>query len=271
MTAASMHKRQPVALVGAGKVAQSFIGRLPGVLERLGPVKSFSHRVASRIVNSLRAGRAVCDYSEVDQCRLVLVCVPDEMIGKAVADMIGAPMDWTGKVVVLCDSWRDASALRLAAERGAITASLNAAPGFGERLFIVEGNDLAAREIKRLIDARSARIVRLRPSTKPVYLAGLAVAAYAAHLAAGSDYLRAAGVPAAVSRSIVHALAADAIRGFIKAGTRRIAHAATQDGRRLSEQCSAALRAHPDLADAYPTLSFAVSGNSSSSTAAVPS
>lgn len=266
-----MQKRQPLALVGAGKVAQSLIGRLPGVLEQLGPVKSFSYRVASRIVNSLRAGRAVCDYTDVGQCRLVLVCVPDEVIGKTVADMISAPVDWTGKVVVLCESWRDSSALRLVADRGAITASLNAAPGFGERLFIVEGSDVAVREIKRLAATRSARIVRLRPSAKPVYMAGLAVAAYSAHLAASSDCLRAAGVPVPVSRSIVHALAAEAIRGFVKAGPRRIAHTAAQDGRSVRDQCSAMLQAHPDLADVYSTLTFAMTGNSPSSTAAAPS
>ena len=227
--------------------------------------------MASRIVNSLRAGRAVCEYSDISQCRLVLVCVPDQMIGKAIADMIGAPIDWTGKVVVLCDSWRDSSILRLVAECGAVTASLNAAPGFAEKLFIVEGSDVAVREIKRLIVTRSARIVRLRPSAKPVYMAGLAVASYSGHLAAGSDCLRAAGVPVPVSRSIVHALAAEAIRGFVKAGARRLASAAAQDGDRLREQCSAMLRAHPDLADANSTLSFGFAENSPSSTAAAPS
>ncbi len=263
-----MQKRQPVALVGAGKVAQSFIGRLPGLLEQLGPVKSFSYRVASRIVNALRAGRAVCDYGEIERCRVVLVCVPDELIGKAVADMINAPVDWTGKVVVLCDSWRDSSVLRPLSERRAITASLNTTPGFGERLFIVEGNELAASDMKRLIAARGARIVRLRPSAKPVYMTGLAVAAYSAHLAAGSRCLRAAGLPPPLSRSIVHALAAEAVRSFVKAGARGAGY--RREGSRFHEHCSAMLRAHPDLADVYSTLSFSSPPNSPSSPAAAP-
>jgi hypothetical protein len=177
------------------------------------------------------------------------------MISKAVADMISAPIAWTGKVVVLCDSWRDSSVLRLVADRGAITGSLNAAPGFGEKLFVVEGNEQGLRDIKRAI-ARSARIVRLHPSAKPVYMAGLAVAAYSAHLAAGADCLRAAGVPVPVSRSIVHALASEAMRSFVKAGARKLAHGAARDDRRLREQSSALLRAHSDLADVYSTLSF---------------
>jgi predicted short-subunit dehydrogenase-like oxidoreductase (DUF2520 family) len=264
-----MQKQQPVALVGAGKVAQSFIGRLTDLADHLGPVKSFSYRVASRIVNSIKAGRPVCDYADIEHCRLVLVCVPDELTATALADMTAAPLDWAGKAVVLCETWQDSAVLEPLAARGAFTASLNAVPGFYDRLFVTEGDGLALRDIKRLITSRSARIMRLRPSAKPVYMAGLAVAAYSAHLAAaGSDCLRAAGLPVAVSRPIIHALAADAVRSFVKAGRRSVGRPVTAcDESRIREQCSALLRTNPDLADFYSTLSSALAGNAQPSTA----
>jgi predicted short-subunit dehydrogenase-like oxidoreductase (DUF2520 family) len=267
-----MQKQQPVALVGAGKVTQSFIGRLTDLADHLGPVKSFSYRVASRIVNSIRAGRPVCDYAEIEHCRLILVCVPDELIATAVADMIAAPLDWNGKAVVLCESWQDSGVLEPLAARGAVTASLNAVPGFYDRLFVTEGDGLALRDIKRLITPRSARIMRLRPSAKPVYMAGLAVAAYSANLAAaGSDCLRAAGLPVAVSRPIIHALAADAVRSFVKAGRRSVSRPVTAcDESRIREQCSALLRTNPDLADFYSTLSSALAGSAQPSALPTP-
>jgi predicted short-subunit dehydrogenase-like oxidoreductase (DUF2520 family) len=222
-------------------------------------------------VNSIKAGRPVCDYTDIEHCRLVLICVPDELIATAIADMIAAPLDWAAKAVVLCETWQDSGVLEPLAARGAITASLNAVPGFYDRLFVTEGDVLALRDIKRLITSRSVRIMRLRPSAKPVYMAGLAVAAYSAHLAAaGSDCLRAAGLPVAVSRPIIHALAADAVRSFVKAGRRSVSRPVTAcDESRIREQCSALLRTNPDLADFYSSLSSALAGSSAS--AALPS
>ena len=44
-------------VLGAGAVAKSLIGRLPAKTRDLGPVSAVSFRVASRIANTLRAGR----------------------------------------------------------------------------------------------------------------------------------------------------------------------------------------------------------------------
>ena len=57
-----MKSRKPAGLVGAGGVNQSFLARMPALLEQLGPVKGSSLKVSRRIANGLRAGFGVADY-----------------------------------------------------------------------------------------------------------------------------------------------------------------------------------------------------------------
>ena len=227
-----MRKPPAVALLGAGKVAQSFIGRLSDLPGCLGPVKSFSYRVASRIVNAIRAGHAVANLDEFDTCAITLVCVPESMIGAALTEMCESAVNWRAKTVVLCEAWQDASVLRPLAARGAITASLNAVPGFSERLFVADGERAALRDIKRLVSGAGARVVRLNSSSKLLYMAGLTMAGLSGHVAAASsDCLRAAGLPVALTRPVVNALALDGVHSFIKAGRKGLGPPITHSDR----------------------------------------
>jgi hypothetical protein len=257
-----MRKPPAVALLGAGRVAQSFIGRLPDLADHLGPVKSFSFRVASRTANALRAGRAVSGFDEFEATGLILICVPEPMIGCAVDDMCQSTVQWRGKTVVLCEAWQDASALRPLAARGALTASLNAVPGFAERLFVADGERGAFREIKRLLLSRSARVVRLNSSSKLLYMAGITIAGLSGHLAAASsDCLRAAGLSVALTRPVVHALSIDSIRSFVKAGRKGLGPRLTPaERKRLRQQCSSLERKDPELARRYKALTSILLG-----------
>ena len=75
-----MKKAQSVGLIGTGSLTDSPLTRFWWLSERLGPVKSASYRVASRIANMLRAGRPVKDYAEFESCDLILVYVPEETV-----------------------------------------------------------------------------------------------------------------------------------------------------------------------------------------------
>src|SRR5258707_15052502 len=97
-----MKKAQSVGLIGAGSLTDSPLTRFWWLSERLGPVKSASFRVASRIANMLRAGHPVKDYAEFESCALVLVCVPEECVAAVIADMLSSEVSWRGKAVVLC-------------------------------------------------------------------------------------------------------------------------------------------------------------------------
>ncbi len=60
-----MKKAQSVGLIGTGSLTDSPLTRFWWLSERLGPVKSASYRVASRIANMLQAGHPVKDYAGI--------------------------------------------------------------------------------------------------------------------------------------------------------------------------------------------------------------
>jgi hypothetical protein len=66
-----MKVRKQAGLVGAGGVNQSFLARLPSVLEQIGPVKGSYLRVSRRIVNGFRAGFGVNDYWALEPCGVI--------------------------------------------------------------------------------------------------------------------------------------------------------------------------------------------------------
>src|SRR5580658_9147753 len=114
-----MKKVQSVGLIGTGNLTDSPLTRFWWLSERLGPVKSASYRVASRIANMLQAGRPVKDYAEFQDCDLILVCVPEETISQVVSEMVSAEISWQAKAVVLCSTWLDSAELHPLAALGA--------------------------------------------------------------------------------------------------------------------------------------------------------
>src|ERR1700681_784667 len=102
-----MKKAQSVGLIGTGNLTDSPLTRFWALPARLGPVKSASYRVASRIANMLQAGHPVKDYAEFESCVLILVCVPEEDVSQVVSELLSAGISWRGKAVVLCSPWLD--------------------------------------------------------------------------------------------------------------------------------------------------------------------
>ena len=96
-----MKKAQSVGLIGTGSLTDSPLTRFWWLSERLGPVKSASYRVASRIANMLQAGHPVKDYAEFESCVLILVCVPEETVASVVREMASAGIScrWTFKSI----------------------------------------------------------------------------------------------------------------------------------------------------------------------------
>src|ERR1700749_2670795 len=107
-----MKKAQSVGLIGTGSLTDTPLTRFWWLSERLGPVKSASYRVASRIANMLRAGHPVKDYAEFETCSLILIAVPDESVAHVVQEMLSSGIVWRGKSVVLCSTWLDSGELR---------------------------------------------------------------------------------------------------------------------------------------------------------------
>ncbi len=161
-----------LALFGAGAVAKSFLARIPWLATRLGPVGAPSFRLASRIVNSMKAGSAVKDLEAFQACKVVLICVPDATLAETVSLLADAPCGWPGKIVLLCDSGEHSSALAPLAERGAAVASLTPLDGQAPR-FIVEGDRLAVREAKHLVRDMHGRAIEVDSEKMALYMAGM--------------------------------------------------------------------------------------------------
>jgi len=133
-----MKKAKSVALIGAGKLTDSPLSRFYWLSDRLGPVKSSSFRLASRIANQLRAGHPVKDFEEFQSSELILVCVPDAILPLVLAELASAPIDFNGKAVVLSSFWLDSSELHQLSARGAAVASICPIPGFDNLRYLLE-------------------------------------------------------------------------------------------------------------------------------------
>ena len=215
-----MKKAKPVALVGAGNLTDSPLISFLRHSDQLGPVKSPSYRLASRISNMFRAGQAVKDYAPLDSCRLILVCVPDNKLPNVLSDLESSGINWQGKALVLCSMSLDSGQLGEFAQSGAAIGSMSPIPGFEDFRYLVEGDRLAVLEIKRMVALRKHRIIAIERSLKPFYLAALTCTGNLlfALLVAASESLRHAGLPSPVSATILEKQFGKALRSYLKSG-----------------------------------------------------
>jgi len=217
-----MKKAQSVGLIGTGSLTDSPLTRFWYLRERLGPVKSASYRVASRIANMLRAGHPVKDYAEFENCDLVLVYVPEESVSQVVNEMASAGISWRGKAVVLCSTWLDSGALLDLAALGASIGSISTIPGFDDERYLVEGDPPAIRHSKNLVEYRERRVVAIERPLKPFYLAALTCTGSLlfALLYVAWESLRRARIPPGLSAKLVERQITRTLRGYLKGGLR---------------------------------------------------
>jgi predicted short-subunit dehydrogenase-like oxidoreductase (DUF2520 family) len=243
-----MKRAKPVALVGAGNLTDSPLTRFLWLSDQLGPVKSRSYRLASRISNILRSGHPVKDYGELDACRLILICVPDQTLPKVVSEMAVSRVSWCGKAIVLCSMLLDSSHLSELSARGGSIGSISPVPGFEgleDFCYLVEGDKLAILQTKRLMARQKQRMIAIDRSLKPFYLAALTCTGNLlfALLVAASESLRHAGLPSPLSATILEKQIGKALRSYLKSG-RNVSPAP----RELSGQLHALSAADPTLA-----------------------
>jgi len=240
-----MKKAQSVGLIGTGSLTDSPLTRFWWLSERLGPVKSASYRVASRIANMLRAGRPVKDYAEFESCVLILVCVPDGSVARVVSEMLSSGISWRGKAVVLCSAWLDSGELRELSSHGASVGSICPIPGFEEQRYLVEGDPLAIRQVKSLVEYRERRVVAVERCLKPFYLAAVTCTSSLlfAMLLAAFESLRHARIPPGLSAKLLERQITRTLRSFLKGGRR-----AYPQPREIPRQLRALSSASPELA-----------------------
>ncbi len=240
-----MSKAQSVGLIGTGNLTDSPLTRFWWLPERLGPVKSASYRVASRIANMLQAGHPVKDYAEFEACVLVLICVPEEAVSQVVSEMLASEISWRGKAVVLCSTWLDSGELRELSARGASVGSISPIPGFDDERYLVEGDPFAIRQSKSLVEYRERRALAIERPLKPFFLAALSCTGTLlfALLHVASESLRHARIPPALSATLLERQLSRTLRSFLKGGRR-----AFPVPRELPRQLRALSGANPELA-----------------------
>jgi len=217
-----MKKAQSVGLIGTGSLTDSPLTRFWWLSERLGPVKSASYRVASRIANMLRAGHPVKDYAEFESCVLILVCVPEGSVARVVSEMLSSGISWQGKAVVLCSAWLDSGELRELASQGASVGSITPIPGFDDERYLVEGDPLAIRQARSLVEYRERRAVAIERTLKPFYLAALTCTGTLlfALLHVAFESLQRAKIPPGNSAALLDRQINRTLRSFLKGGRR---------------------------------------------------
>ena len=216
-----MKKPASVGLIAAGNLTDSPLTRFNRLSDSLGPVKSPSYRLASRIANILRAGHPVKDYAELEACGVILVSVPGAQVSRIVLELLASGISLRGKSVVLLSDWQDSSDLRSLTSRGASVGSLSLVPGFDD-LYLVEGDRRAILVCRHLVESRGTRTVAVERPLKPLYLAALTCTGSLlfALLLAASESLRHAGITPVLRATLLERQIHRTLRAFLKGGRR---------------------------------------------------
>lgn len=239
-----MKKQAAAGLITAGGIAQSLVPRLPHLLSSIGPVVSSSFRVARRIANSLRSGRAAGDFSALDPCELIWIAVPDSALDRVLRDL-GSQSRPERKRIILCDSLRDSASVPPL--YGARIATLNAIDT-DARTLVAEGHPAALADLRRLAASEKRKLIEIRPSSKALYLAGSQLAGdlLLPWIAAAVESLRDAGFSRAEAMRVVEAIGAGALRRYGKAGAKAwsgiVSHDLAGAAPRLEKVYAAGLR-----------------------------
>ncbi len=244
-----MIEQPPIGLMVAGMMSDSFLARIPEFLDALGPVKSTSYRVASRISNRLRAGTPVKTFEDLRDTASIFLWMPDKVLESMTKAAVASTVNWKGKCIVLCDSWQNSHVLAEFQARGAAVASWNVIPGLTEPRFVMEGEARALREIKRLTTMPSSRFTVIPPASKARYFASLTLSTdlMLPVISAAAESLRSTGMPHALASSVLETWMHATVRSYARSGRKAF-------NGPISRGNDAMLRAELHSIAAYPKI-----------------
>lgn len=249
-----MRKPTQLALFAAGRLADFGILGFAAVRERVGPVRAGSLRVASRMVNQLRAGRAVANFDEFAGCSVILACFPESRRLAAIEELSALDLDWRRTTVLLCNDWTsDCRHLDPLHRRGAAVGVLLELPGDVRPLYLLDGDVRAVREARKLLAGVPVTLIPLIPGSKLFLLAALQCAGPLLYslLVAGMECLDHTGLHASVSRPLLQRSFYRTLRTHLNAGRKAPASLRqTWDSAGLHTQISPQLVAYLDRATA---------------------
>ncbi len=215
-----MKKQWQVGLVVEGNITHSSVLRMPNLVEDLGPVKSATIRVARRVSNFLKAGRAIADYEELQSAQLILIRVPDEAVPRVIEEIFAADLVLKDLSFVLCESWLALETLAPLRLRGAAVATLLGVPCTDQDWFVIEGDSVAVRHSRRLLEMNGARALELKSGGTSHYFAAnlLATALPLPILLAAQAALRDSGIAGNNVSILLNEMAQTMFRDLLNGG-----------------------------------------------------
>ncbi len=213
-----MKNQPPIALVAEGPAKDFPLALLPGLLARLGAVKSSSSRIASRVVNTLRAGFPIAAYKELDAFPDLMLSVGSSL-PRVITELCASGLAWRGRTVLVCGNTSGSSDLPALAAMGAAVGSVDIVSMFAPPRFIAEGDPQAVRLARTLV-AIKEDMLEITKASKALYSSGMTIAGsfVVPTAAAGVQCLRMAGMPLRDAMLIVEKTIAGSLRAFVKAG-----------------------------------------------------
>ncbi|MGH9675355.1 MAG: hypothetical protein ACRD44_19460 [Bryobacteraceae bacterium] len=171
-----MKRQPPLGLFSAGPLPSTRLFEHPAVRSRLGPVVATTLRVASRLVNSLGAGRPSEDPAALADCETILVSAPRRALADVVRNLKVAAPSWQGKSILLYQSGGgDWGQLDPLAQSGAATGYLGCLERPTPPWYVLEGSPGAVKAGRELLPA-GAYIVQIQPGAGLTFGSGLTLA-----------------------------------------------------------------------------------------------
>lgn len=205
-------------VLGAGAVAKSLIGRLPAKTRDLGPVSGVSFRVASRIANTLRAGRAARTANELNDAAVILFHAPPDQVEILLEILRSAEIHWTGKALIFCDCDDAPGARAHFREKGANTA---VAKQFGiPGRILVAGNGGALTAAHRIARELKLKAIEVLPDATDLFDAAVTLGSCAITplIDCAATLLREAGIRDGEAARIASALFSQTASEYARSG-----------------------------------------------------
>lgn len=162
-----------VALVGPGSVGRALFQALPADRFQHGAVLSHNLTSARHAVRLMGEGAATEDAEDLASASVILIAVPDRVIPDVAARLAGTKFSYAKKIVLHTGLASTSAALDNLARRGAAAGSLcpvclfqNPVLSYRGVHFLVEGDELAVRGARKIVQALGGEFNRIKPEDK---------------------------------------------------------------------------------------------------------
>jgi hypothetical protein len=198
-------------------------------------------KVAGRMANVLKTGRAVRDLSSFNDCAVILICAPDTGLGRAVELLENAPIEWSRKVVLFCASNVSSIDFTFFQEHGASVGSLNTFEVL-PKCYVVEGSREALRAAKVLVKDLKGRAVEVDSGRMRLFDAArtFSTSLFTPLIDSCFECIHEAGIESKEAARLAEALLLRSLRSYMHSGRRGwTGPAATRDWAAVERQYEA--------------------------------